>query len=83
MMGPLELRTIREEVRKAFHMPDKELREWFDRQVAAFGQGPKATSTEIKTLCLLRDALLKESRQRRTSRKRPLARGRSHRTSQP
>ena len=69
MMGPMKASTIREEVRKAFKMTDAELLAWFKRQMADVGQRPKANPTEIETLRLLRDALVKEVKRAKPKRK--------------
>ena len=60
MMGPTKLSVIREQVRKSFKMTDAELTAWFDRQFKDRERRPEATSGEINTLRLLRDALKRE-----------------------
>jgi hypothetical protein len=59
-MGSLKLGMIRKEVRKSLKMTDAQLLAWFNRQMEARDQGPKAAPTEIKALRLLRDALKQE-----------------------
>ena len=61
MMGPMEASTIRAELRKAFKLPDADLVAWFNRQIEELGREPRAKGTEIDTLRLLRDALVKEA----------------------
>jgi hypothetical protein len=72
MMGPTKLSTIRAEARKAFKMSDAALLAWFNRQLQDLGPERKANKTEVETLRLLRDALLREAN--------PPARGRQRRT---
>src|SRR5258708_4257292 len=62
MMGPMKASTIRAELRKAFKMPDADLLAWFNRQLEDLEHKPKAKKTEINTLRLLRDALVKETK---------------------
>jgi hypothetical protein len=72
MIGATSLRTIRAQTRKAFKMSDAELLAWFNQQIEASGKKPTANATEMETLRLLRDALIKETRRprRRTKRAR-------------
>ena len=69
MMGPEKLSTIRAKMRESFKMSDAELLAWFNQQLEEMSPQPKANQTEIDTLRLLRDALVKEA-------KRPLRRRR-------
>ncbi len=62
MMGTMKASTIRAELRRAFKMPDADLLAWFNRQLEDLEQKPKAKKTEIDTLRLLRDALVKEAK---------------------
>ena len=62
MMGPMKASTIRAELHKAFKMPDADLLAWFNRQLEDLEHKPKAKKTEIDTLRLLRDALVKEAK---------------------
>lgn len=71
MMGPTKLSTIREHVRKSFKMTDAELLARFNQQLEELGQKPKANATEIDTLRLLRDALVKEVKGDQPKPKRP------------
>jgi hypothetical protein len=75
MMGPAKLCTIRSEVRKAFKMPDAELLAWFNRQLEDLRQKPKANKSEIETLRLLQDALVKETKRVAPRRKLPRVTG--------
>jgi hypothetical protein len=78
MMGPTKLSTIRAELRKSLDMSDAELRKWFDRHLGGLARRPKSNTTELDTLTLLRDALLRETKPgtRRNTSKRAGARGR-------
>jgi hypothetical protein len=78
MMGPAKLSTIRAELRESLGMSDAELEVWFDRRLGELTQKPKASPTELDTLRLLRDALLRESKRGEQSKKprRVRARGR-------
>ena len=62
MMGPMKAGTIRAELRKAFKMPDADLLAWFNKQLEDLEHKPKARKSEIDTLRLLRDALVKEDK---------------------
>jgi hypothetical protein len=73
MMGSTKLSTIREQLRKSFKMTDAELLGWFSRNLEDLRQKPKANQTEIDTLRLLRDALVKEVKRARPKRRRPRA----------
>ncbi len=64
MMGPTNTSVVREEVRKAFNMSDPELLAWFNRQIKDVGTN-EANQTEIETLRLLRDTLIKDTEQTR------------------
>jgi hypothetical protein len=69
MMGPTKLSTIREKVRASFKMGDAELRAWFNDQLEQMQRQPKAEPTEIETLRLFRDALVKEVKKGKPKRK--------------
>jgi hypothetical protein len=69
MMGPEKLGTIRAQVRKSFKMSDAELFAWFNQQIEDAGRKPKGNQTEIDTLRLLRDALVKETKRQAPRRK--------------
>ena len=77
MMGRTKLKTIRSEVRKAFNMSRAELLAWFNRQLGDLRQESKASQTEMDTLLLLRDALIKESERAAPGRKPSRLTGRS------
>ena len=63
MMGPAKLGTIRAEMRKAFNLSEVKLLDWFDGQIENFGaKAQEGESTEIETLRLLRNALVKETK---------------------
>jgi hypothetical protein len=68
-MGPMKASTIRAELRKAFKMPDAELLEWFNRQLKNLGRRPRTNETEMESLRLLRDALVKETQRAAPRRK--------------
>jgi hypothetical protein len=55
---------------KAFPTPDAKLLKWFNRQLEGLQQKPQPNPTELETLCLLRDALIKETKRRAPRRKR-------------
>jgi len=74
MIGPKKLSTIREELRAAFRMSDKELLHWFNREIEELERQPKASKTGTQTLELLRDALLNEPKKTRRAKSK---RGRS------
>jgi hypothetical protein len=69
MIGTTKLSTIREQVRKSFHLTDKELLTWFNRQVEERKHPPVEAKTELETLRLLRDALLREVKRTRPKHK--------------
>ena len=60
MMGPMKASAIRAELRRAFKMPDAELLEWFNRQLTNLPHERNVNQTEMESLRLLRDALVKE-----------------------
>jgi hypothetical protein len=72
MIGVTSLKTVRAQTRKAFKMSDAELLAWFNQQIEASGKKPAAKATEMETLRLLRDALVKQTKRprRRTKRAR-------------
>jgi hypothetical protein len=70
MMGPEKLSTIRVKLRESFKMTDADLLAWFNRQLDEMCPKPKANQTEIDTLRLLRDALVKEAKRPLPRRKR-------------
>jgi predicted ATPase len=72
MMSPTKLSTIRDELRKAFKMTAAELRGWFNRQAEDLAKKPNTSETELLTLQLFRDALVKETK--RPTAKRELSR---------
>jgi hypothetical protein len=79
MMGRTKLRTIREAVRKSFNMSDAQLFAWFNRQLEERKRKPSRAQSELRTLRLLRDALLEEAepaRRKRRRRKSTAVRGR-------
>ncbi len=76
MMGPGKLSSIRREVRKAFAMSDAGLLAWFNRQLADSEKKPKRNPTELESLRLLRDALVKETKSVRRRPKRAKVAGR-------
>jgi hypothetical protein len=71
MMGNTKLSAIRDTVRQSFAMKDPELGAWFAEQLQRLEREAEANQTEIDTLRLLRDALIKE-----TERARPKSRSR-------
>lgn len=73
MMGPTKLSTIRTKVREAFAMSDAELLAWFNRQLADSRKKTKVNQTEIDSLRLLRDALVRETKRVGPRRKRAKA----------
>ena len=62
MMESTKVNTIRAELRNALKMTDPELRAWFNQKLEAERKKTKSGSTEIDTLRLLRDALVKETK---------------------
>ncbi len=79
MMGPTKVSTMRASLRKTFKMSDDELLAWFNQQLEQVAQKPNANNTEIDTLRLLRDALVKETKRGTPPRKPPRVTGRSGR----
>ena len=77
MMGSMKASKIRAEVRKAFKMTDPELLAWFNQQLEAGRQKRTPNPTEIDTLRLLRDALVKEVKRPKRKRKSRAAAGQS------
>jgi hypothetical protein len=71
MIGPTKLSAIRTQVRKAFRMSDAELLAWFNRQIEESCREPEKNQSEIDTLQLLRDALVKEAMRPSTRRRVP------------
>ena len=67
MMGPTKLSEIRKEVRAALGMTDAELTVWFERKSEGLRQS-SANASEIETLRLFRDALVKEAKRGRPGR---------------
>jgi hypothetical protein len=68
MMGRETAGEIRAELRKAYKMSDAKLRAWFSRRIANAEQKTPREPTEIDTLELIRDALLKEVKRSPTRR---------------
>jgi hypothetical protein len=77
MMGPAKLKAIREEARNAFQMSEPEIFKWFNRQIQALARQGSRTSTEVETLRLLRDALLKETKRKGPRKRRKGVAGRA------
>lgn len=73
MMGSTKVSTIRAELRNALKMTDPELLAWFNQKLEAEGKKNKSGSTEINTLRLLRDALVKETKETKPKRRRASA----------
>jgi hypothetical protein len=69
MMGPEKLSTIREKVRASFKMNEAQLRAWFDDRLQEMQRKSRAEPTEIETLRLFRDALVKETKGGKPKRK--------------
>ena len=69
MIGPTSLSTIREKLRESFKMTDAELSAWFSEQMENQAKKSKSNRTEIDTLRLFRDALLKEVKRGKPKRK--------------
>ena len=61
MMGTMKASAIRAELRKAFQMTDADLLAWFNRQIDERTPATEARTTEVETLGLLRDALVRET----------------------
>ena len=73
MIGTTKLSTIRERVRKSFHMTDSELSAWLNQQVRERKRVPAQAKIELETLRLLRDALERELKRAQPKPKRPRA----------
>jgi hypothetical protein len=69
MIGPEKLSTIREKVRASFKMDEAQLRAWFEDQLEEMQRKPQTAPTEIETLRLFRDALVKETKNDKPKRK--------------
>ena len=67
MMGPTKLSQIRKEVRAALGMTDVELAAWFERNSETLRQS-QSHASEVETLRLFRDALIKEAKGSRSKR---------------
>ena len=58
MIGPKKLSEIRAELRGGFHMTDKELLAWFNREIQELEARDQVGRVGRETLHSLRDALL-------------------------
>lgn len=64
MMGTTKLSTIRAKVRASIKKTDAELLTWFDQQIAQSKSAGSDKNTEVETLRLFRDALIREAKRR-------------------
>lgn len=62
MIGVLKPAAIRAELRKALQMSDAELIGWFNEQPGATTREQQERETEIRSLYLFRDALVRETK---------------------
>lgn len=60
MIGPTSLGTIREKLRESLNMTDAELLAWFNNQMENQAKKSRSDQSEIDTLRLFRDALVRE-----------------------
>ena len=65
MIGPKKLSEIRAELRGGFHMTDKELLAWFNREIQELEARDQIGRVGRETLHSLRDALLAPGKKNR------------------